>query len=168
VRRRNSAAWEGSTPAALAALAVLALPTSAAVAALVGLPGWQVLAVAVLAPMAGSLLLLAVLVLRVRKAPSGAPTAPDRMGSPVRQLAQAELHRCLERLASAVQHDVDSADLIAHALSVHEARLRWARVLLAEDGELPPEVADELLVAHRGVAALLRAQVAGRPDDPSS
>lgn len=61
-----------------------------------------------------------------------------------------------QRLLRAVEVGAPEADLMGCALDLQAARLRLARVLLAEDGELPQVLKDELLVAHRGTSDWLR------------
>ncbi|HWH27852.1 MAG TPA: hypothetical protein VNU26_02630 [Mycobacteriales bacterium] len=61
-------------------------------------------------------------------------------------------------LSAAVASKAEERQLMAAALALHEARLAWARVVLVEDGSLPPDVKDELVVAHRGLSRLLQRQ----------
>ncbi len=56
------------------------------------------------------------------------------------------------RLLRAVEIGAQETELMSCALDLQAARLRLARVLLAEDGELPPALEHELLVAHRGTS----------------
>ena len=60
------------------------------------------------------------------------------------------------RLLRAVEVGASEAELMSCALELQAARLQLGRVLLAEDGELPQALQDELLVAHRGTSDWLR------------
>ena len=133
---------------------------AAAAALSLGLPPVRALAVGTLVALgistAAALVLGATLGLR-RSRP--APPRVIRLPEPV-SLARRDARELVEsaerRLLRAVELAAPEAELLTCALDLQAARLRLARVLLVEDGELPPSLKDELLVAHRGTSAWLR------------
>ena len=76
--------------------------------------------------------------------------------SPARRDALELVESCESLLLRAVELAAPEPELMACALDLQGARLRLARVILSEDGELPQPLQDELLVAHRGTSAWLR------------
>ena len=152
----------------LIAGAVLELGLVTAGAAALGWPLPQALAVGTLVPLGVSTVAALVLgaalgLRRGRRAPVPAPpttpTTTPVAGPPV-SLARRdalELVAAAEaRLLRAVEIGAPEFELMRCALDLQDARLRLARLLLAEDGELPQSLQDELLVAHRGTSAWLR------------
>lgn len=147
------------------------VPVLAGVGVLLALPVGQVLLLALLVPLGLSAAAAAVVVglLATRRLPDGRAARRDDAAeglllpqqdrpSPRRQEAQARVDLQESRLLRAVEVGADEIELMRQAVALHEARLHLARVLLAEDGDLPQLLQDELVVAHRGTAAWLRAQ----------
>lgn len=92
---------------------------------------------------------------RSRPAPPRVITLPEPISLARRDVL--ELVEATERrLLRAVEVGAPEAELMDCALDLHAARLRLARVLLAEDGALPQSLKDELLVARRGTSDWLR------------
>lgn len=145
--------------ALLAGAAVeLALATGAATA--LGLPPLRALAAATAVTLGistvAALFLGALLGLRrPRPTPHRVITLPEPISLARRD--SLELVEATERrLLRAVEVGASEAELMSCALDLQAARLRLARVLLAEDGQLPQALRDELLVAHRGTSDWLR------------
>lgn len=137
-------------------------------ALLLGRSPGQALALGLLVPLclstAAALVVAALLVrsrLRCRRSAAGEPAAAgqvDPAPSTRRRLAEDQVASEQTRLLRAVELGAGDTELMRHALALHEARLRLARVLLVEDGDLPQTLKDELVVAHRGTSAWLRAR----------
>lgn len=169
-----------NVPSGAALVGVVAAVTGALLSCGVALATgrtWSLaLAAAVLFPMAVSTLLgLVLLGLAVSGSPrqavqsiqspaSAAPRPPHRtvgsfastgVSTARRQVEQRveELERQLTSQTERAPEDVCS--LMSVALELHAARLRLAGVLLKEQGRLPQQMKDELLVAHRGFADVL-------------
>lgn len=141
---------------ALMAGAVIEVALATAVAIALGLPPARAVAAGVLVSLAVStaaaLLLGGWLGLHRRRAE---PPRVISLPEPV-TLARRDALELVEaterRLLRAVEVGAPEAELMGCALDLHAARLRLARVLLSEDGELPPALKDELLIAHRGTS----------------
>lgn len=86
-------------------------------------------------------------------------TAPPRVVAARRELDLAV--QAADALADAGEQLTDS-DVAAAVLAVHQARLAYARELLVARLPLPEELASELVIGHRSVAALLASYRSGR------
>lgn len=153
----------GLLVAALLAVAVAAVLLLTAASLALGLAPLHAVAAGVAAAVGVSTVAALVVgggllaVRRRRPAPAPEVEAPlPRPLSPGRQGARELVDATERRLLRAVEVGAPEADLMDCALDLQAARLRLARVMLAEDGELPGSMKDELLVAHRGASAWLR------------
>lgn len=150
----------GLLVAALLAGAAVELALATAVATALGLPPLRALAAATAVTLGISTLaalsLGALLGLRrPRRLTPRVITLPEPI-SLARRDALELVEATEKRLLRAVEVGAPEAELMSCALDLQAARLRLARVLLVEDGELPQALKDELLVAHRGTSDWLR------------
>lgn len=154
---------EGMHAAAAAVVAVTVAAACAAAAPALSAPVWLTLVAVVLAPSAVLTALAAVQAgaqrRRVRR-PSGhgRPGAEAGAGVSARLLdAQSAVDRCDAAMAAHLHAPPADDDLpVDLAMAGYEARLRLARVMLAEQGTLPRELQDDLIVRFRGFEQLLR------------
>lgn len=145
---------------ALLAGAAVELALATAVACALGLPLLRAAAAGTAVTLGiSTLAALALGALLGRRQPRPASPRVISLPEPI-SLARRDALELVEaterRLLRAVEVGAPEAELMGCALDLHAARLRLARVLLAEDGELPPSLQDELLVAHRGTSDWLR------------
>lgn len=160
IERRGTHEHSGLLLTALLAGAAVELALATAAATALGLSPLRALAagtaVALGVSTLAALSLAAVLGLR-RPAPT--PHRVITLPEPI-SLARRDALELVEatelRLHRAVEVGAPESELIGCALDLQAARLRLARVLLTEDGALPQELKDELLVAHRGTSDWLR------------
>lgn len=157
---RDTHERSGLLVTALLAGAAVELALAAAVASALGLSPLRALAAGTAVTLGVStvaaLALGALLGLRRRRpAPERVVALPEPISLARRDAL--ELVEATElRLHRAVESGAPETEMISCALDLQAGRLRLARVLLAEDGELPQSLKDELLVAHRGTSDWLR------------
>lgn len=145
---------------ALSAAVAVEMALAVAVAVALGLPPARAVAVGVLVTLgvstAAALALGAWLWLhRSRTEPEQVIALPKSI-SLARRDALELVEAAQARLLRAVEVGASEVELMSCALELQAVRLRLARVLLTEDGELPQALKDELLVAHRGTSDWLR------------
>lgn len=158
--RRSTYERSGLLVTALLAGAAVELALATAAASALGLPPLHALAAGTAVTLGVSTLAaLAIGALLGRRRPRPAPDRVITLPEPI-SLARRDALELVEaterRLLRAVEVGAPEAELMGCALDLQSARLRLARVLLAEDGELPPALKEELLVAHRGTSDWLR------------
>lgn len=150
---------------------------TALVALLLGAAWWEAGALALVVPWTASLVAVGGLVLhgRLRRAavderpagPAGATqasTAFPTTSGPSTALRQATVVvEELERELYASCSGGAVGEMLPLAAELHSARLHLASVLLREQGRLPQDMKDELLVQHRGFTRLLEGAADGQP-----
>lgn len=157
---RGTQEHSGLLVTALLAGAAVELALATGVATALGLPPLRALAAATAVTLGISTLVAVSLgallgLRRARPTPHLVITLPEPISLARRD--SLELVEATERrLLRAVEVGASEGELMGCALDLQAARLRLARVLLAEDGELPQALKDELLVAHRGTSDWLR------------